>query len=173
MSASQSIFYPKKRNLLPFDRSWTRSQQQDLYQFRRCRPSGLLDAIHPGHCAKVVMSMEAKHSKHSGKLTHPLKLVIETWKFPEASATTAFDVSIAERACPPHGLLALGRCTLLRAGVPATPKAGAMAAWAVTCTAPNATMSVDRKTLTSIMIEKLQQIRNEKIVWLDRIRDKD
>lgn len=84
-------------------------------------------------------------AKRGGGLTHPLKLVMDVVNEPEASAATDLEVSMAAKSALPQGCAALGRWTSLRTGVPATPRAGAMAAWADTCTAENATTRAEER----------------------------
>lgn len=63
--------------------------------------------------------------------TYALKLVIVAVKVPSAAATIGVDVSSVEATLIlPHSLAVEGRWTSDRAGVPATPRAGAIAAWA-------------------------------------------
>jgi hypothetical protein len=78
-------------------------------------------------------------------VTDPLKFWMLTLKAPEASAVTGVDEPMPVRAAFPHGLLADGRCTSLRAAVPFTPRAGLIAAWADTSSVEKARMAPDRR----------------------------
>lgn len=61
--------------------------------------------------------------------TYALKLVMTAETVPSAAAAMGVDVSmVVAGSILPHSLAVDGLCTSLRAGVPATPRAGATAA---------------------------------------------
>lgn len=69
----------------------------------------------------------------ASKPTYALKLEIVAAKVPSAAAATAVEESMVPAMLAlPQGLAADGRWTSLRTGVPFTPSAGAIAAWAWT-----------------------------------------
>ena len=73
---------------------------------------------------------------------------------PAAFAATAVDVSIvfATFTPAPQGEFPLGLLTLFRTGVPETPRAGAMAACAVTWSASARTRAADVQILENMIV---------------------
>ena len=89
----------------------------------------------------------------SGTKTHLLKFVIVAVNVLSAFAVMTPEVSnVCAMFVFPHGFAVDGRCTLLRAGVPATPRTGAIAACALTPSEAERRRAAVAMTLEKYMI---------------------